>query len=380
MVRASTSSSFFLLHEQNFRSCQKNHQVQQQPKLTSLLHQQQDHRHHRQKIIGLKSNSFYNNNNYQKQSIHLFHTQSTLAASYRDDERDDRRASRGGGFLNRERPKRQFQQQKDKQQEPEYADYEEEMQRQRERTRTTPSRFGRDTTQQSEVRGEEGRQQVVEDKDMPQIDKMDAGVKTYMSQIYGIMATCMGVSTLGCIAPMSMGLFLHPLIPGLGSIAALMGMNYAGPQSKMRIPLLATFSFLNGMTFVPLIYMAMHMNPIIVPMAFGGATAMFLGMTAAALVAPAGSMLRLGTPLFGGLMGMLGLSVLQMFYPIPLVHSLLLYGGLGLFAVFTAYDTQVAIKDYENGNRDPVSHGVNFFINFSAMFKHLLIILMQKDD
>ena len=77
---------------------------------------------------------------------------------------------------------------------------------------------------------------------------------------------------------------------------------------------------------------------------------------------------------------MMALSVFQMFYPTPIAHTILLYGGLGIFAVFTAYDTQAAIRDYQDGNRDPVGHGVNFFINISAMFKHLLIMLMGSRD
>ena len=41
-----------------------------------------------------------------------------------------------------------------------------------------------------------------------QMDVMDTGVKNYLSKIYGVMGTCMGISTLGCMVPLSMGIMV----------------------------------------------------------------------------------------------------------------------------------------------------------------------------
>merc|ERR1712146_214424 len=75
---------------------------------------------------------------------------------------------------------------------------------------------------------------------------------------------------------------------------------------------------------------------------------------------------RVGGPLLGGLFVMLGCGILGLFYPHPVLHSVMLYGGLALFTAFTAYDTQMILNDYKEGQRDVVQHSIGLFINFMA--------------
>ena len=67
--------------------------------------------------------------------------------------------------------------------------------------------------------------------------------------------------------------------------------------------------------------------------------------------------------------------VVQIFMPHPIFHSISLYGGLLLFTGYIAYDTQVAISSYEEGDRDHVSHSLNFFVNFVAIFRRMMEVL-----
>merc|ERR1712070_300949 len=111
----------------------------------------------------------------------------------------------------------------------------------------------------------------------------------------------------------------------------------------------------------------------IIPMALGATTGMFGVMTVGALLAPKGAALRLGPPLFGGVICLLGVGIGSMFVDVsspwyPVLHSFQLYGGLGIFSLYVAYDTAQIIDDYEHGNRDVVHGAVNLFINFKAMF------------
>ncbi len=45
-----------------------------------------------------------------------------------------------------------------------------------------------------------------------------------------------------------------------------------------------------------------------------------------------------------------------------------------------AYDTQNAIRAYEDGDRDHVSHSLDFFMNFVMIFRRMLMLLGIRSD
>lgn len=98
------------------------------------------------------------------------------------------------------------------------------------------------------------------------------------------------------------------------------------------------------------------MDPLILPLSLGATTAVFAGMTTMSLFMQKGATLRWAGPLFGGVMGMFGCAILGMFYPHPILHNIMLYGGLAIFSAYVAYDTQQILDDYEHGVRDPLKH------------------------
>merc|ERR1712146_214657 len=108
------------------------------------------------------------------------------------------------------------------------------------------------------------------------------------------------------------------------------------------------------------------MDPLLLPLALGASSGIMISATLASLFMPEGRMLAMGGPLLGGLFVMLGCGILGLFYPHPVLHSVMLYGGLALFTAFTAYDTQMILNDYKEGQRDVVQHSIGLFINFMA--------------
>ena len=56
-----------------------------------------------------------------------------------------------------------------------------------------------------------------------------------------------------------------------------------------------------------------------------------------------------------------------------------LYGGLLLFCGFILYDTQLIIERRRRGDRDYVWHSLMLFVDFVDVFRHILVILMQKE-
>ena len=57
-----------------------------------------------------------------------------------------------------------------------------------------------------------------------------------------------------------------------------------------------------------------------------------------------------------GLGGMLGITLLSMFYPSPALFNIWLYGGLVLFSAFVLYDIQKIVHNAKNMHYyDPIN-------------------------
>ena len=85
------------------------------------------------------------------------------------------------------------------------------------------------------------------------------------------------------------------------------------------------------------------------------------------------------------LLVLMGAGVASMFVPItsawyPLLHNVYLYGGLGLFTLYIAYDTQKMVDEYEMGEDDHLKHAVDLFLDFKMVFSRVLILLMGRSD
>ena len=78
------------------------------------------------------------------------------------------------------------------------------------------------------------------------------------------------------------------------------------------------------------------------------------------------------------LAGMVGLSVLSMFRPSPMLTNIWLYGGLLLFSAYVLYDTQKLMKNAKTRPTwDPINESfglymdaINLFIRFAMMFNN----------
>ena len=65
----------------------------------------------------------------------------------------------------------------------------------------------------------------------------------------------------------------------------------------------------------------------------------------------------------------------------PLLHNVYLYGGLSLFTLYIAYDTQKMIDEYEMGVDDHIKHATDLFLDFKIVFTRVMQLLyMSRDD
>lgn len=127
-------------------------------------------------------------------------------------------------------------------------------------------------------------------------------------------------------------------------------------------------------TLVPMI----HMYGAAVMYEAALATGVTMGsLGAVAYNAPSQQFLNMGGPLAIGLGGMLGVSMLSMFYPgSAMLTNIWLYGGLGLFGAFVLYDTQKIIEKAKTRNKfDPCWESISIYMDAINLFVRFAMIL-----
>lgn len=103
------------------------------------------------------------------------------------------------------------------------------------------------------------------------------------------------------------------------------------------------------------------------------------GMSTTAMVAPNDTFLRMGPYLGVGLGVVIAASLGGMFFPgSTLLMNISLYGGLGLFGLYTAHDAQRVLHDAQVAPRfDPISEQMGLYMDTINIFVRVVQILMM---
>jgi hypothetical protein len=161
-------------------------------------------------------------------------------------------------------------------------------------------RVSRARTASAAAGQEEQNRAQMADGGASQLEALSPGAVAYLRQCWGLMGASFamagaasGVSALAmpmmpAIAPL--GFALASFVP----MFMLFRSDPAKDSETKRAALLGSFAVLTGAASGPLIWVTMHMNPLVVPAALGATGLMFGGMTLASLYARQGSALKLG--------------------------------------------------------------------------------------
>lgn len=142
-----------------------------------------------------------------------------------------------------------------------------------------------------------------------------------------------------------------------------------------RSLLLVGFGFIQGVMVTPLIQSMAALDPVIPLKAFVLTCAVFASFSLAALVTRERKFLYLYGTCCSLLFGLLVLSLLNLFFRSPFLDNVWLYGGLLLFSVFVAVDTQMIIQRALQGNSDSVMSALDLFLDALNIFVRIMIIL-----
>lgn len=222
----------------------------------------------------------------------------------------------------------------------------------------------------------------------------DEGLRSYMLKVYNYMAS--GVLLTGIVAMVFGGmmqnnpelaqtLFASPMrwVLMLAPFAFIMVMSFgvnklsSGALQMIFWAFAATMGV--SMSWIFLVYTdASVARTFFITAASFGALSLF-GYTTKKDLSP------IGTFLMMGLFGLIIASVVNIFFPSPMMHFIINVAGVLIFAGLTAYDTQrIKHSYYMYGSSEMMAKGaimgaVNLYLDFVNMFMFLLQLLGNRE-
>ena len=103
------------------------------------------------------------------------------------------------------------------------------------------------------------------------------------------------------------------------------------------------------------------------------------GLGLVAYNAPSEQFLRWGGALGMGLAGMIGIGLVNMFWPSRAVFNIWMYGGLALFSAFVLFDVQKIIYGAKvKPMWDPINESLGIYLDAIMIFERFLMIFMSN--
>ena len=212
-------------------------------------------------------------------------------------------------------------------------------------------------------------------------DSLTPHVRQHLTRVYNLLGVGIATAAVG-----SAMMFLTPLgkvipywLPAIGGFVPLLWLMWAPPRNpQVKLALFLVFTLLEGMAIAPIVYATMAKGVLGTALVLTGAVV--FGFSAAAYLSPRASLVAFQGPLYGMLIGLVAVSLLNMFYPTAFAHSLILYGGLALFSVFVAVDTQAMIERARCGAGDHVQDALQMFLNVINIFVRIAQILRSMGE
>merc|ERR1711939_565666 len=217
-------------------------------------------------------------------------------------------------------------------------------------------------------------------KAMTNFKEISKTTKTHLTKVYTTLAMMVFISALGCYAHVAYG--VGGPWSGLITIGFLMWLQFTDKREEQkRLGILAGFCVFEGLSIGPLVNQSLYLDPSIVVTAFLGAAAIFACFTAASLFSKQRSLLYLGGVLGSALMVMCMLTLINAFFlGSTMLYYAELYVGLLIFSAYVAFDTQLIIARYQEGDRDYIMHAQTLFVDFVQLFIRILAILNDKEN
>ena len=212
----------------------------------------------------------------------------------------------------------------------------------------------------------------------------DDALVGFVKTTYKFFAASLLFATIGAIVGfMNFALVTDPAVRiGLivAEIVAFLGLLFLRKSPGLNVALLFIFTFLTGITLVPLLGLVLARQGVgAIAQAFGMSTIVFGVMSIFALKTKA-DLANMGKMLFISLIVVVICSLVNLFLGSPMFQVLIAGAAVVLFSLFVAYDTQNIVRGLY---ADPVQAAVSLYLDFLNIFVSLLQlfgILGGKDE
>lgn len=211
--------------------------------------------------------------------------------------------------------------------------------------------------------------------------------KTHLQNVYYEMTVGLCITTLSlCFALIScfMNQAILPILYALTIPLAIVQfglifyMIYSNTYNKKAY--FYTFSALEGLVLVPLVHIANTIDNSLVITALITTIIVFGSFTYLSFHTNKRSTLYLSGILSSCLITLAVLSLINLFLHSEILFKIDLYFGLLVFCLYIIYDTQLIIKEADDGNYDIIYHAMTFYLDFINIFVRILILLMKNKN
>jgi len=213
-------------------------------------------------------------------------------------------------------------------------------------------------------------------------NKFDAPIRSHLRNVYASVASASLLAAVGAMAHMH-GIWGGGLLSGIGTLAFMLmiafSRNSEGKDNAKRFLYLNGLALCTGLSTGPLIEVVWDLDPSIVISALLYTCIVFTCFSLSALIAPEGKYLALGGPLMSILSTMLMASILNIFIRSASIAYVQVLMGLFVMSAFILYDTHLIMEKFRIGDRDYVWHSLTLFLDLASIFKHILVLLADKE-
>ncbi len=214
---------------------------------------------------------------------------------------------------------------------------------------------------------------------------LSSSIQTHVFNVYTQLTQMLLISSIACYLQITSTSYLINFLSSwstlgmFGCMIAFWLTDEHRSHTNARL-LLYGFALFKGFSLAPLIDLAIDVDPTIVLSALVSCGLLFGSLSLAVLYSPRPSQIYVTGLLLSSISTYFWLTLFNFFIGSEFLFTLELWLGLGMFSLYVIYDTQMMISKAQNGSKAYLSHALELYIDFIAMFVRILVLLLKKED
>ncbi|XP_017492525.1 PREDICTED: bax inhibitor 1-like [Rhagoletis zephyria] len=210
-------------------------------------------------------------------------------------------------------------------------------------------------------------------------DRLEPRVKTHLKHVYSTLTATVLSASLGAYLHLYTNLAATLLFVTLGLCLALMFTKDNGKNRNLRLGYLLGIGFFSGFSMGPLIEMTLYIDTSILPTAILSTAFIFGCFTLSAIFSDRRQSLYITGLASSVATFVFSLALMNIFLNSYLIYKTSLYLSFGVMCALVIIDTVRIIDLRARGDTDYIMHACMLFQDLVQIFRHLLVILSEKD-